>query len=106
MLDRVKVKLDLHPEKLIADTAYGSGPMFDWLVDREIVPNIPVIDEAGRTDGTWFRADFEWDPENNQYVCPEGETPKQFRRNYPSWGIVGPRTKAKNEGGHTRFQTA
>ncbi len=82
MLGRVKDTFDLHPERIIADTAYGSGPMLGWLVDRKIAPHIPVIDKAGRTDGTWSRADFEWDAENNQYICPEGEALKQFRRNY------------------------
>jgi transposase len=82
ILDRVKDKFDLHPERIIADTAYGSGPMLGWLVDRKIAPHIPVIDKATRTDGTWSRADFEWDADNNQYVCPEGEELKQFRRNY------------------------
>jgi len=91
MLSRVKDKFDLHSERLIADTAYGSGPMLDWLVKRKIVPHIPVIDKAGRTDGTWSRADFEWDAENNQYICPEGEALKQFRRNYsdPNRGPTG-----------------
>ena len=82
MLDRVKDTFDLHPERIIADTAYGSGPMLGWLVDRKIAPHIPVIDKAGRTDGTCSRADFEWDPENDQYVCLEGQSLKQFRRNY------------------------
>jgi transposase len=88
MLDRVKDKFDLHPERLIADTAYGSGPMLDWLVDRGIAPHIPVIDQAGRTDGTWSRDDFEWDAKNDKYICPEGQSLKQFRRNYsdPSRG--------------------
>ena len=56
--------------------------MLGWLVDRKIAPHIPVIDKATRTDGTWSRADFEWDADNNQYVCPEGEELKQFRHNY------------------------
>ncbi|MEJ8563554.1 IS1182 family transposase [Yoonia sp. GPGPB17] len=91
MLDRVKAKFDLRPERLIADTAYGSGPMLGWLVDRKIAPHIPVIDKAGRSDGTWSRADFEWDAKNNQYICPEGEALKQFRRNYsdPNRGPTG-----------------
>ena len=91
MLDRVKDRFDLDPEWLIADTAYGSGPMLGWLVDRNIAPHIPVIDKAGRTDGTWSRADFEWDAQNNQYICPEGEPLKQFRRNYsdPNRGPTG-----------------
>ena len=91
MLKRVKDRFDLHPERLIADTAYGSGPMLGWLVDQKIAPHIPVIDKAGRTDGTWSRADFEWDAENDQYICPEGEALKQFRRNYsdPNRGPTG-----------------
>lgn len=91
MLKRVEARFDLHPERLIADTAYGSGPMLGWLVDRKIAPHIPVIDKAGRTDGTWSRSDFEWDAENNQYICPEGEALKQFRRNYsdPTRGPTG-----------------
>lgn len=56
--------------------------MLGWLVDRGIAPHIPVIDRAGRTDGTWSCADFECDAENNQYICPEGEALKQFRRNH------------------------
>ena len=91
MLERAKDKFDIVPEWLIADTAYGSGPMLGWLVDREIDPYIPVIDKAGRPDGTWTRTDFEWDAENDQYVCPEGHALKQFRRNYsdPNRGPTG-----------------
>ena len=66
MLGRVKDTFDLHPERIIADTAYGSAPMLGWLVDRKIAPHIPVIDKAGRTDGTWSGADFEWDAANDQ----------------------------------------
>ena len=82
MLKRVKERFDLHPERLIADTAYGTGPLLGWLVDRKIAPHIPVFDKSGRTDGTWTRADFEWDAEYDQYICPEGHALKQFRRNY------------------------
>lgn len=58
MLNRVKAKSDLHPERLIADTTYGTGPMLGWLVGQKIAPHIPVFDKAGRSDGTWSRADF------------------------------------------------
>ncbi|CUH77222.1 hypothetical protein TRM7557_01270 [Tritonibacter multivorans] len=43
MLTRVKDKFDPVPDWMIADTAYGSGPMLGWLVDRKINPYIPVI---------------------------------------------------------------
>ena len=39
----VKERYDLHPERLIADTAYGTGPLLGWLVDRKIAPHIPVL---------------------------------------------------------------
>jgi hypothetical protein len=73
------------------DAAYGSGPMLDWLVNRDIKPHIPVLDHAGRKDGTWSPTDFEWDAENTQYICPEGEALKQFRHNYsdPNRGPTG-----------------
>ena len=91
MLKRVKAKFDLQPERLIADTAYGTGPLLDWLVKRKIAPHIPVFDKSGRNDGTWTRADFEWDADSDQYICPEGHAPKQFRRNYsdPNRGPTG-----------------
>ncbi len=82
MLTGVKAKFDLHLEQLIADTAYGTGPLLGWLVDRKIVPHVPVFDKSGRNDGTWILADFEWDAENDQYICPEGHAlalPKLLR---------------------------
>ncbi len=91
MLERVKDRFELHPERLIADTAYGSAPMLGWLVDHRIAPHIPVLDKSWRNDGTWTRAEFEWDAESNQHTCPEGHTLKQFRRNYsdPNRGPTG-----------------
>ena len=65
--------------------------MLGWLVDRKIAPHIPVLDKASRADGTWARTDFEWDAENNRYICPEGHELRQFRRNYsdPNRGPTG-----------------
>jgi transposase len=78
MVDRVSDTFDLKPERLIADTAYGTGEMLDWL-DRQrgIAPHIPVIDKSGRKDGTFERADFTYDAENDAYICPCGKELKQ-----------------------------
>ena len=81
MIDQVRETHDLKPERLIADTAYGSGAMLDWLVKkRGIAPHIPVIDKSGRKDGTFERADFTYDTENDLYICPDGKELKQYRR--------------------------
>ncbi|MEP3303636.1 MAG: IS1182 family transposase, partial [Roseibium sp.] len=94
MIDRVGDRYDLMPERLIADTAYGSGPMLDWLVnERGIAPHIPVIDKSGRKDGTYERADFTYDTANDAYICPGGKELKQFRRAFTT-----PRAGANKDG--------
>lgn len=46
---------------------------------------------SGHNDGTWTRAGFEWDAENDQSICPEGHALKQFSRTYsdPNRGPQG-----------------
>jgi transposase len=79
MIDRTEKRFGIRPDWLAADTAYGSSENLGWLVKkRGIIPFIPVIDNTGRTDGTWSRAEFEWDEENDQYICPEGHALRQY----------------------------
>jgi transposase len=74
MIDRVEKRHGLHPEKLAADTAYGSAEMLGWLVhERGIEPHIPVFDRSARSDGTFEREDFTYDPKVNVYFCPAGK---------------------------------
>lgn len=81
MIERVQDKHDLHPDRLAADTAYGSAEMLEWLVnDRGIAPHIPIIDKSGRTDGTFSRADFSYDRAADLYRCPGDKELKQYRR--------------------------
>ena len=81
MIERVRDRHDLHPDRLAADTAYGSAEMLEWLVnDQGIAPHIPIIDKSGRTDGTFSRADFTYDPAADLYRCPGGKELKQYRR--------------------------
>jgi hypothetical protein len=74
MIDRTEERLGLRPERLAADSAYGSAEMLGWLVDeRAIEPHIPVFDKSARNDGTFSRDDFTYDPEANIYLCPAGK---------------------------------
>jgi len=93
MLDRVKDKFDLHPEPLIADSAYGSGPMLGSLVERKIAPHIPVIGKAGRTDGTWTRAEFEWDAGSNGTPGMIISSAQRERRSSRSAAIIPTRSE-------------
>jgi transposase len=72
MVDRVRRRFDLQPQRLAGDTAYGAVRLLKWLVDRSITPHIPVWDKSARPDGTFSRADFVFNQERNIYVCPGG----------------------------------
>jgi transposase len=74
MVDRVEECFDLKPERLIADTAYGSAPMLGWMVEeKSIEPHVPVWDKTERKDGTFQRDAFRWDDAANEYRCPAGK---------------------------------
>jgi IS5 family transposase len=75
MIERTQERFDIKPQRLAADTAYGSGPNLNWLVkDKDIAPHIPVIDKSKRDDGTFSREDFRFDKERNVYICPANKT--------------------------------
>lgn len=83
MIVRTSERFGLHPDLLVADTAYGSAPMLGWLVEEQgIDPYIPVIDKSQRSDGTFSRDDFTYDQEQDAYTCPGGKQLVQFRRTY------------------------
>jgi transposase len=73
MVDRVRRRFDLQPQRLAGDTVYGAVRLLKWLVDRKIAPHVPVWDKSVRTDGTFSRSDFIFDRERNVYVCPAGK---------------------------------
>jgi len=73
MIERTEERFGLKPERLAADTAYGSAPMLNWLVEKDIAPHIPVIDKSKREDGTFSRNDFRYDPTGDVYHCPGGK---------------------------------
>jgi transposase len=73
MIARVRDRFDLQPRRLAGDTAYGAVRLLKWLVERQILPHIPVWDKSARSDGTFSRADFVFDRSRNVYVCPGGK---------------------------------
>jgi transposase len=74
MIERTEERFGLKPERLAADTAYGSAANLNWLVsEKQIAPHIPVIDKSKREDGTFSREDFTFDKARDVYICPAGE---------------------------------
>jgi hypothetical protein len=81
MIDRTAEQLGVTPERLAADTGYGSAEMLAWLVnERKIEPHIPVFDKSKRTDGTFSRDDFTYDEKGDFYLCPTGKQLHKRRR--------------------------
>ena len=75
MLERTEERFGLKPQRLAADSAYGSAPMLNWLVEeKQITPHIPVVDKSKRMDGTFSREDFRYDEIADTYICPAGKT--------------------------------
>jgi transposase len=91
MIERINERFDLWPERLVADTGYGSAEMLDRLVnERGIEPHIPVFDRSKRTDDTFSREDFVYDHASDTYRCPGGKTLRRYRRQFtvPRIGVM------------------
>jgi transposase len=76
MIERTEQRMGIKPQRLAADTAYGTGKFLGWLVGAGIAPQIPVWDKSTRQDGTFSRSDITFDRERNIYVCPAGKVLK------------------------------
>jgi transposase len=74
MVTQVKKRFGVCPESLGADKAYGSGEFLAWLLERNIQPHIPVIDRRHQTRSRFTRDQFQYDPVENIFHCPQGQT--------------------------------
>ena len=81
MIERTEERLDLKPNRLAADTAYGTGDFLGWLVGTGITPHIPVWEGPGPDDGTFTRNDFVFDASTDTLICPGGKRLQRHR--YP-----------------------
>jgi hypothetical protein len=49
MIEWTEERFGIKPERLVGDTAYGTAPMLNWLVEEKgIAPHIPVFDKSRR----------------------------------------------------------
>ena len=102
MIDRIADRFDMTPDKLVGDTGYGSAEMLGWLVEeRGIAPHIPVWDKSKRTDGTFSREDFVYDPATDSYTCPGGKALQTYRRNFST-----PRKANGGKDGFIRYRAS
>jgi transposase len=74
MIERTERRFDMKPRRLIADTAYGIDRFLGWLVEKRIIPHIPVWNMSERKDGTFSHPSFTFDKKRDIYICPAGKT--------------------------------
>jgi transposase len=54
MIDRTEACFGLKPQRLSADSAYGSAEILEWILqEKQIAPHVPVWDKGERIDGTF-----------------------------------------------------
>jgi transposase len=71
MMERCEQRFDLKPDHIAGDVAYGTGKMLGWLVNRDIIPHIPVWDRSdAKPDGKFGRYDFTYHKDRDLYICP------------------------------------
>lgn len=80
MIERTDACFGLKPDRLTADSAYGTGKFLAWLIGKDITPHVTVRDLSKRKDGTFSRADFTYDKDEDSYTCPGGKTLKTTGR--------------------------
>lgn len=70
---KAEAQFDIHPERLIGDTAYGTAPMLAWMEEeKNIEPHVPVWDKTERKNDSFSSNDFRWNEETEEYCCPTG----------------------------------
>lgn len=73
MVQRVEDRFDIKPHRLVGDTAYGTAPMLNWMVnEKHIAPHVRVWDKSQRKDETLSSSDFLWNEKADEYSCPQG----------------------------------
>ena len=70
MIERTRRRFNLKPQRLAADTAYGTGKFLAFVIDAGIMPHIPVWDKSTREDNTFSRSDFVFKKKSNVYILP------------------------------------
>ena len=76
MIEPTETCFGMKPNSLVADSAYGSAESVAWLVNQKAIkPFIPVIDKSTRTDGTFSRDDFAFDPERERRGAEQRRRP-------------------------------
>jgi transposase len=104
----LKEMIDIHqqntgakPDTVVADTKYGTIENYLHYYDEGIKTHIPSVEEShkgyGSKEGIFAKEEFSYDPENDIFICPAGETltRRKFRNDRRTYEYVAPARKCK-----------
>jgi transposase len=74
LAEKAKTALDTKALTVIADPGYYKGEEIVACYDADITASVPKTDTTNRkAKGQYNKADFNYDAQRNEYVCPAGE---------------------------------
>jgi len=86
-VDKSAKNLEKKPKHACADSGYSSAQDLST-IDKDIQVIVPskkqIAEERGKDPGPFDKKHFEYDKEDNEYICPEGKrlTPIGFNQKY------------------------
>ncbi len=87
LLHRVRFRWKMHPKRVVGDTTYGTVENIRALEDEGIRAYVPLPDFDDRTP--YFGAShFAYDPERDEYRCPQGHPLRPARVKYTEAVVV------------------
>jgi transposase len=80
LVKKIEVELEIKPEEITADKAYGTADNRAYLKDNEIVSNIAFYKESSREQNYYGLKDFNISENLDSVTCPNGITTKEYVR--------------------------
>lgn len=81
LVSRLKWAYQLKPRTLGADKGYATGLFVRWLLEQDVFPHVPIMDNRGRNEkGIYPIEQFQYNEQKDEFTCPQGKTLRY-------WGI-------------------
>ena len=87
LLWRARFRWHLHPRRVVGDTKYGTIDNIRALEDAGIRAYVPLADFDDRT-AYYGASHFHYDPERDEYRCPEGQPLPRFTAKNTEGGVM------------------
>lgn len=79
LIEKVDTNLELKPEEISADKAYGTIDNRAFLKDREIISNIAFYNDSNRDKNSAGLKDFKIADDLNSVICPKGIKSTEYK---------------------------